>query len=550
MAIHALQRGQISRPQQKLNSVLRVPAPVGGIDSRVSLTNPNPANSVYCFNLVPFEYGMAVRKGYREWQLDLDDGNFISVNTIIPFDGIPIDQTDDRLFAVTNEGIWDVTTQGAPPVLKLSFTDDGPASGFGTYAQYITEAEEELLFYADSKNGLFQYESATDTWAQATGITGPVITDIRFVVEHKQRLWFIEEDSTKGWYLEPRSISGVATSFGFGNKFKHGGNLAGLFNWSVDGGDGIDDFLVAVSRAGDVLPYQGSDPEGTDWSLKGTYFIGQIPPGAVFATETGGELFILSNYGLTSMNDLLQGVDSSLLRRAELQSSVSGKIAGFLRERLEAVGNQPGWQIKTVPSEGGLLINTPRVGSGPYIQFFYNVSADSWGLWRDVPIFCSDEWQNSVVFGSDNGNIYYMDVFVDNVLLTPPTDVPNGDPIEFSVLTSYLPIGEEGAHKRVHLIRPDFLARSPPTYSIIARYDYDLTEAILEVQPPLEADGIWDIGLWDIAIWGSDEGVAYNSVEGTWGVGRYMAIAMVGKSRDFTRFIGWDVIFDTGGYLI
>lgn len=551
MAVHALQRGQISRPQQTNNTVVRFPAPIGGIDSRISLTNPDPTVCVYTFNMVPFEYGMAVRKGYREWQLNVNNGNFLGIHTMIPYDGLPVDQTDDRLFAVTNEGIWDVTVATAAPILKLSFIDDSVNAGYGVYTQYVTDADEQLLFYADSKNGLFTYDPQTDTWAQTTGITGPVIENVRFIVSHKQRLWLVEEDSAKAWYLPIRSIAGAAVEFFFGSKFKHGGNLAGLFNWSVDGGDGVDDYLVGVSRSGDVLPYRGTDPtDANTWQLQGTFFVGEIPAGPFFATETGGEMYILSNFGLNSMNELLQGVDSSVLRKDQIQGNVTGKITGILRERLENTKGDFGWAVRVIPAEGGILISSPRVQSGDFIQFYYNFSTNAWGIWRGVPIEAFEIWKSDVVFGSPLGNIYIMDVFVDNVLITPPVDVANGVPIEFSLLTSYLPLTQEGVYKRVKLIRPDFLARSKPEFSVLARYDYDLTEAILSITEPTENDGIWDISLWDIAIWGASDSQAFNNILGTWGTGRYIAIAMVGKTRDFTRLIGWDVVLDTGGIMI
>ena len=131
------------------------------------------------------------------------------------------------------------------------------------------------------------------------------MADIRGVVAHKQRIWFLEEDSTTGWYLGIGSIAGEVSPFYFGAKFRHGGRLAGLFNWSVDGGAGVDDFLVAVSQAGDVLPYQGSDPSSDDWQLRGSYFIGEVPNTPTFGTEQGGELFLLSSFGVSSLNDLL-----------------------------------------------------------------------------------------------------------------------------------------------------------------------------------------------------------------------------------------------------
>lgn len=556
MAVHNLARGQVSRPAKQALKTVRYPAPLKGVDARVALTEASAEHAVYCYNMTPFEYGVAVRKGYREHQVGVDLGASVGVHTIIPFDGIESQGAQDRLFAVTNEGIWDVTVAGAAPILKETFLDNQISAGYGVYTHYVGNNEEDVLFYADSINGLFEYNATSDEWAPATGITGPVIANINWVVSHKQRLWLIEESSTKAWYLDVGSQSGMATEFFFGSKFSHGGNLAGLFSWSVDGGSGLDDLLVAVSRAGDVLPYKGADPSiapGTEfaWEVIGTYFLGAIPRGPYFGTEHGGELFLLSEYGITSMNDLLQGVDSAALKAAsEGAGDIAGPIAGLVRGRMDQTLNDFGWQVQVVPSAGGLLISSPRVLSGPFIQYYYNFSTRAWGLWRGLPMSAYDQYDGALVFGDEENRILRMDVTVDNLLLESLPDVVNGVPIDFSILTAFQGIGTEGVYKRVQLIRPDFNAEAVPSFTAIARFDYDLTEAIDVAATPIPDGDTWDDGLWDLAVWGSSGNNPYNELRGSWGHGRYVAIALRGSSRAATRLIGFDVLYDVGGPLI
>jgi hypothetical protein len=530
---------------------VRYPAPNSGIDSRIALTESSPKNCIYTYNLVPYEYGMSVRKGYREWQKNASEGESVGIHTIIPFDGVLENGDDDRLFAVTNEGIWDVSEIGSTPVLKFTFVDQQIDAGYGVYSHFVGNDGNDRLFYADNRNGLFEYDVTGDLWQQAQGITGPVVENIRFIVSHKQRIWLIEEDSTKAWYLPVGSIAGEAQEFFFGGKFRHGGNLEGLFNWSVDGGDGLDDYLVAVSRAGDVLPYQGADPSTADtWNLVGTYYIGQVPKGPHFGSEHGGELFLLSKYGITSLNDLLQGVDTTTLQAGIDASSLSGKITSLLRDRLDLSISKNGWKISTIPSEGGLLISSPKIGSGDNIQFYYNFSTRAWGLWRGLPIESFDNYAGNVVFGDPENRVCVMDVNVDDARLDAVEGRPNCDDIEFSVLSFYNPLDSAGSYKRVKMIRPDFISGGDVSYAVQARYDYDLAEALRPSANPSDLDGKWDLSNWDTAIWGAGGLSPVNDVIGSWGIGRYIAVAMNGKTREETRFIGWDVIFDVGGYMI
>ena len=544
--------GNAQRPQQRTHEVARYPAPQGGMDIRQAIGSEDLNTCVYTYNLLPFEYGLRVRPGYQEWQIGLDDGNGLGVHTLIPYDSAQDSGAGDSLFAVTNEGIWNVGVYAATPVLLIAFADQSADAGYGTYAHYVDDSGDDVLFYADSLNGLYTYDAQTSTWAVASGIVGPVIADIKFIVSHKQRLWMIEENSTKAWYLEIGSNSGQATEFFFGSKFKHGGTLEGLFSWTVDGGAGVDDLLVAVSHAGDVLVYQGSDPDLTDWEQRGTYFIGEIPNTPRFGTETGGELFLLSVYGIISMSDLLNGVDTSILQSDVEGSTMAYKIAGLLREQMRRTIELKGWEVTVVPSDGGILISTPTIGSAAPIQYYYNVGVQAWGLWRGVPMSCFDEYSGAVVFGTADGRVCRMDVEVDEKKLTPMDPQFNGDAIEFSILTSFTSFGQPAVYKRPKLIRPDFISQKAPIQTSVVRFDFDTSEGLdFGFSTPDRFNvGTWDADNWDFAVWGSQNGTTFPSIGGSWGTGRYMAIATKGNSRTATRLIGWDLIYDTGGPMI
>ena len=551
MAILAPLPQTVAKPVPQVNKAFRFLAPIKGIDSRVSVSAADPLHCLYTFNLVPYDYGMRVRQGYREWAIGLDLGASGGVHTIVPFEGVLEDGSQDRLFAVTNEGIWDVTTSGAAPILKATFVDQNPSAGFGTYSHYVDGSGDDLMYYADSRNGLYVYDPVADTWAVATGINGPTIENINFVVSHKQRLWFCEEGSQSGWYLDVGSNSGQATEFIFASKFKHGGALVGLFNWSVDGGNGVDDYLVAVSRAGDVLPFQGADPSSSDtWSVVGTYYIGKIPAGPNFGTEHGGELFLLSAYGISGMNSLLKGVNTPYSFAGSTETNnISSNIAGWLRERIIRTIDQYGWGVRVAPSDGSFIVNTAQEPGFAQLQFVYNITTGAWGQWRDVPMIGFDSYLGNIAFGDAANRILYMDANVDNALLTPPEGRPNGDGIKFSVLTGYHALEAPGHFKRVKLIRPDFIVKGEPTFSCVARYDYDVSEVMVQTSP-VAAGEVWDTGQWDIAVWGSNSFEGFNGLVGSWGQGRYVAIAMAGESRTDTRFVGWDCIYTVGGTLL
>ena len=545
----------IGRPQKRSNEVVRYPAPISGMDIRKAVGADDLQHCVYTFNLCPFEYGLRVRKGYREWQIDVDAGVGSGVHTLIPFDSVRDGGVGDKLFAVTNEGIWDVSILGDTPLPVATFGNQTPDAGYGTFTHYVNQAEEDVLFYADNINGLWSYDGALETWTTGGVISGGsdiTDADVKFVMSHKNNVWFAAHNSTVGYYLPILSNTGGVTAQHFGDKFKHGGTLEGLFSWTIDGGDGVDDILVVASHAGDVILYTGSGPDETDWGMKGIYFIGEIPDTPRFGTEQGGELHLLSAYGLTSMNDLLKGVNSAALRADIDGNGMAYKIAGLIREKMKETISQRGWDVALVPTEGGVLISTPTVGSSAPIQYYYNLATRGWGIWRDVPMECFTEWEGAIFIGTADNRVMKMDVSVDNVLLNPVDPTLNGDNIKFSILSSYSSMGVDGVYKRVKLIRPDFLSNIEPTHSSLARYDYSINEGSnFRPSEPVPAPfNSWDVGIWDTAVWGAGAPTTFPTIGGGWGYGRYIAIATAGSSRTDTRLIGWDIIFDVGGPLL
>ncbi len=548
MAVSGALRSSFSTPQQQTAQATVLPAPVGGMDGRVNAATDDPNVCLWAINILPAEYGLRVRSGYREWQIGL----LSEARTIITYQGLDtgITQTPDRIFTVTEDGIYDTTIAGAAPINKFMFATVDDDSGWGVYTHYVTESGADLILYADGSNGLFTYDPVADTWAQTTGITSIVtasapidITNIVFVVVHKLRIWLVEKGASKAWYLPIRSIAGEAVEFFFAQKFANGGELVGLYNWTVDGGNGRDDHLVAVSRAGDVIPWTGEDPsDDMTWATTGTFFIGQIPQGNRIASEYGGELYLLSTLGVTTMSDLLQGADPT----DPFRNLVGYRIALLLRQDLTDYRTDHGWTMRFATSIGKLIITTPQQNDLLYRQYVYNLSTGGWGLWHDVPMLASDIWEGDLMFGTKDGRICRMDVGPDNVTLDGLTQLK----IDWFLLTSYNSFGTPAQFKRVKLIRPNFLTEEKPAFDVHSYYDYLVTIAPPPTQEPGRGDGsVWDTALWDKGKWVAGQALPFSSVLGGSGSGRSVAVGLAGASFDDTFLASIDIVWDTGGFL-
>lgn len=530
-------RTSLSRPVRAVAQPVTVPASVGGVNALDPAIATPPQDCLYTFNLMPSEYGLRLRKGYREWATGIGAAGDADVRTVIPFEGV--DPANNKLFVACLDGIYDVSTDGTTsPTRVYEFTTKSGNAGYCTWTEFTTDAPETYLFVADAENGIVQYDESTGTWA-VPSFTGPTLADIDFVTLHKQRLWVIEKNSARAYYSDVASIAGTLTAFTFGSKFTYGGNLMGLYTWTLDGGDGVDDYLVAVGRGGDVLAYRGEDPALSSWTLTGSYFIGEVPKSRRLAVPYGGELFLLSTFGITSLSDLVRGVDSASNPR-----SPSAKINRILRPQVIALSDEPGWQLTSNPADGFLQIVEPFTSANSAIQYVQNLLTRSWGFWRNVPMLCADTWQGEYYLGAESGILWVYDGTLDNTTLTA-----EGDPIDFDVLTSFQAYGEHGVHKQVGQMRAVTLEEPGALYNIKAVYDYELNPAVQNPFGVAASDAAtWDFGTWGAAIW-SGESTGGSFLEGAAGLGRTIAIAMRGSAQQRLTVLGWDMTLVTGGFL-
>jgi hypothetical protein len=585
-----------SPPRPQTLQTAQIPAPVGGFNA-VDVGSAMPAlDCPYSYNLIRSEQGLRVRLGYREWATGLAGSADSQVRTVLPYLGST--STAHRLFAVTSTGIWDVTESDdytVPPawapgtdydagdlvtsngntysadiggesganapedqttwydgnmdwtfvevhvVAAVTFGTQTGMAGYGVSHAVVT-AGGHFLLYADEANGLYKYTESTDTWAAVTDITGVNEADIRFVAVFKNRVWLLEKDSQKAWYLDAGAISGAATQFPFtaGGSFRHGGHIVGLYNWTYDGGAGIDDALVAISSGGDILVYQGTNPAvAADFGLKGVWFCGGVPAGRRIATDYGGELLIMSILGVLPLSKLVLGasIEDAALYATE-------KIGPYFNLKASTNKALKNWSIHIHPTDNALLITVPTAPDTATEQLAMAFGGKAWGVYRDLPIFSAGVWDGQMYFGTTDGRICINDGYVDGVELADPSAYT---PVSWSVLTAFRSL-ENASHKQIRMVQPTILSQTPnPTVGVTAKYDFDISEPAAPVGTgPL--NGTWGTAEWDEDVWGGDY-VSSQPIIGTVGMGRDVAVALRGTAIGRTTLVGMKVWYELGGTL-
>jgi hypothetical protein len=364
------------------------------------------------------------------------------------------------------------------------------------------------------------------------------------VVSWKGRLIFSEGNSSRSWYFPPGAVTAPtgakAIAIDQGSRFTTGGFLKGCFSWTYDGGAGIDDFLVAISSAGDIVVWQGNGPADTAFQVKGVWQVGASPQGRRVADTFGGDLLIIGAAGVIPLSAVVTG-------NPDLQeASITKKIQGLVREYFLRRGQEFGWGITNHPANGGIIINAPVSTDGEYFQLFMSTQTNAWSLMVDIPSLHWESFQGQDWIATSDGRIMKWTGTIDEVQEADNTLTETD--IQWQLLTSYQSLEAPANWKRIHFIRPLFLAEQLPVYAVQARYDFSLTIPQPVDPPPLTVGARWDIALWDIAYWGGGF-VTEQPVIGATGIGRWFAIALSGKSRYTTSLVGFDAIGDIGGML-
>jgi len=258
----------VPKTRPPANRVSTVPAPVGGLNARDSLAAMPPTDAVIMRNFWPQPYGCSVRKGYREHVTGLTT----QVDSLAVWNGA--DGTS-KMFGWAGADMYDVSSSGAVgaaivTTLASSVWQSTSISNSGGSFLIAVNGTDDAIGYRAA--GVYRIVAGdgivANTWA------GIDPQDAIQLTVHQGRLWAVVNGSSVGYYLPVGAIQGTFVAFDFGPLFSRGGYLQYLSTWTLDDGNGAEDHLVAVSSAGEVAVYAGTDPsDSTKWALVGVYFL-------------------------------------------------------------------------------------------------------------------------------------------------------------------------------------------------------------------------------------------------------------------------------------
>ena len=199
-------------------------------------------------------------------------------------------------------------------------------------------------------------------------------SDIISIYAQKDRLWYLLNQSTVIAYMPVGTISGAITgTLDFGQLFSKGGYLMAMADWTIDGGNGPQDYTTFISSRGQIAIFSGTDPtSSTAWNLVGV-FNASPPIGRRCVTQIGSDVAIITIAGVLPISQLLP-FDPS----ADRSVAITTRIQNAMAQATAAGLDNFGWEITTFPAETLLILNVPVSENVTQQQFVMNTLTGAW----------------------------------------------------------------------------------------------------------------------------------------------------------------------------
>ena len=584
----------LQRPKQNTAKTASVPAPIGGWNGRDSLAQMAATDAVQMINWYPTPTDVTMRKGYTVvstgitgkvnslmnytktsgYQLFAAAGTKIydakPATAVEYFSGLTSDKFQ-HVNMTNTAGHFLVACNGSDPTMiydgtqwfKVATTSTAATistiTHVGAVATLTTATAHGLITgnrvtisgaTANDYNGTFvitktgantfTYTMLSTPAANATvvgtytviGITGVDSSNFINVNLFKNRLYFTEKNTLTCWYLPVDSIGGVASPLYFGSIARNAGYLQAMGTWTLDAGQGADDYAVFVTSMGEVIVYNGTDPSSaTTWALKGVWQIGQTFNRRCFF-KWAGDLLLLTQDGLVPLASALQS------SRLDPRINLTDKIYYPISQAATTYFANFGWQINYFASENMLILSIPT--DNGMEQYVMHTITKAWARFTGIEAYC---WEVSgdadMHFGGDG----YVATFY-----TANSD--NNNNITAAVQQAYSYFDTPGQNKRFTMVRP-ILQSSGGLPSVLCGLSVDFQPidnlGAVSFNPVTQTTSTWDTAKWDDNIWGG--GLITSLIwQGVTGIGYAGSINLTVAAREIElHWASTDYVMEAGG---
>jgi hypothetical protein len=512
---------KLAKTRTQTAVTITVPAPIGGWNARDSLGAMAVEDAVTLQNWWPGTNSVVLRYGYTQHATGISG----QVESIMSYSS----GTANKLFACAGTSVYNVTTPGAVGAADLT----GLANARWQYVNF-TNTGGSYLMMVNGANKLRSYDGTAwhkDGDGAGYDITGVDTTQCSNINLFKNRIWLIQNQTLKAWYLPINAIAGAAVALDMSSLVQMGGYLVAGMTWTLDAGYGMDDYLAFITSKGEVLVWRLTDPTTPSGiSLIGVYTVG-APIGSRCWVKFGGDLLIITQDGVVPMSGSLQS------SRLDPRVSITNKIQYAMSQAISNYSANFGWCLLYFPKENQLIMNVPVQENANQQQYVMNNITKSWCNFTGWNANCWTLYQDNPYFGGDG---YVGQAW--------NTNSDAGTDIQSFGLQSFQTYGKAN-QKQCEMIRYHLFTNGTPQVYGNVNVDYNTLDESVSLDFTVDTYATWDASLWDTGIWG--ENLVPNATwQGVTQIGYSFAPVIKSASQGIQlQWVASDLVFAGGGTL-
>lgn len=498
--------------------------PYGGLDLVSPIDNMDPQYALELVNVFPGAGAPTVRLGYEQF---VDTAGASGIYLLAP---LYLKDGSQQLIACSGTKIYSVNTSGTATDITGSTT---PTSGEW---QWVTFANN---IYLCNGTNTAQVYTGTGTCSNLT-FTGVTLANLINVTTYKERLYFVEKNTSKMWYgglqVTGTSATPALTSFDFQYVFSRGGYLVGIGSYSNSANVAAQDYFWACSSQGEIVFYSGTYAgDATTWGLVAKYYIGK-PLGYRAFVRVNNDVWVITEQGIIPISALFQADPEQAL------NVVSYRINPLISYAAQVFPFDHQWSGFFWPQGRRVYISYPTDGNS--CRFLvYSIDTKGWTMFQ---LFSDQHALSSTVF---NGLPYYGSysgvVWKGETGQSDAKTATGSESIAYSGRTAFSFYGSRSNYKAFKDIRPILKTKRGLTLALGLDIDFKRSSTLTTVTSSGGSFTPWGT-TWGSS-WSSDSDYIFDRYA-TKGQGHCAAVRFGGSVKNSTmQIIGFEVRYDIGG---
>jgi hypothetical protein len=477
------------------SQAISIDAPIEGWDAYHSLDNMPQTAAIVLDNLIPEPGKVRTREGYIEYaNLEIA----APVQTVASVDN----EESSVLLAMAGGGVWQIsnTTPGGGSSIISQISAPGTFTSDKWQTENFRKADESGIMVmcngVDPAQVVYE-DVVPGTWLIRDLIdTNTVGTEFIGCVAFKGRMYYWKDNDNAFYYSQAGAYEGELQKFDLGTFNQKGGKLVFVGTWTQqDSGDGKDDFIYFMFSTGEILLYQGDDPETIGyWEMVGRYFTAE-PLSIRGVANYGADTIIMTKDGYVALSTIIQQ------GRISDVPAFSRLIHNAIKQRTNRFSSFYGWDVELFQKKGLMIFNVP-IGETVFEQHVLNTVTQRWCRFNSLNVNCVEVHDERLFGGGEDGRVY--------ALLEGETD--NGEAIYFDCLYAFQYFGDPGRQK--HMVAAQIIStHRNPEFVILRGYsDFEVPvlgsvqiplgrqQAVWSINPatpPQAVGSFWDQDYWD-----------------------------------------------------